>query len=50
MILALITIGLHIGITLRGSVWVLPAFVSIIVLLVYVGHAVSKVTYVRYHD
>jgi hypothetical protein len=50
MVFALITLGLMIGATLRGSDWLLPAFVSLIVLWVYVGYAVSKVTYVRYHD
>jgi transposase-like protein len=50
MVLALISLGLSIGVTLRRSDWLLPAFVSVIVLGVYVGYAVSKITYVRYHD
>lgn len=50
MILALIELGLTIGIPLRGSHWLLPAAVSQVVLLVYVGYAVSKVTYVLYPD
>jgi len=50
IVLTLITLGLFIGVPLRGSALLLPAFVSLIVLWVYVGHAVSKVTYVRYHD
>jgi uncharacterized protein (DUF983 family) len=50
MVLGLITIGLMVGATLRGSDWLLPAFVSLVVLWVYVGYALSKVTYVRFHD
>lgn len=50
MVLALITLGLTIGTTLRGSDWLLPAFVSLIVLWVYVGYALSKITYVQYHE
>jgi len=50
LVLGLITLGLMIEVTLKGSVWILPAFVSLIVLWVYVGYALSKVTYVRFHD
>ena len=50
LVLGLITLGLMIEVTLNGSVWILPAFVSLIVLWVYVGYALSKVTYVRFHD
>jgi len=50
LVLGLITLGLMIEVTLKGSVWMLPAFVSLIVLWVYVGYALSKVTYVRFHD
>jgi uncharacterized protein (DUF983 family) len=48
--LALSTLGLTIAVTLRGSDWVWPAFMSHIVFWVYVGYALSKITYVRYHD
>lgn len=50
MVLGLITIGLMVGATLRGSDWLLPAFVSLVVLWVYVGYALSKVKYVLFHD
>jgi len=50
MVLGLITIGLMVLARLRGSDWLLPAFVSLVVFTVYVGYAVSKVTYVRFHD
>jgi len=50
MVLALTTLGLSIAVTLRGSDWLLPAAGSHIALWVYVGYAVSKATYVRYHD
>ena len=39
--LTLITLGLFIGVSLRGSPWLLPAFVSLIVLWAYVGYAVD---------
>jgi uncharacterized protein (DUF983 family) len=50
IVLTLITLGLFITVTLKGSVWLLPAVVSLIVLWVYVGYALSKVTYVQFHD
>jgi len=50
LVLGLITLGLLIEVTMKGSIWILPAFVSLIVLWVYVGYALSKVTYVQFHD
>lgn len=48
--LVLIALGLTAAASLRGSIWLLPAAVSYIVLWVYIGYAVSKVTYVKYQD
>jgi len=50
LLLALIALGLSAAIGIRGFVWLLPAVVSYIILWVYVGYAVSKVTYVQYQD
>jgi len=48
--LVLIALGLTAAVHLKGFVWLAPAVVSYVVLWGYVGYAVSKVTYVRYHD
>jgi hypothetical protein len=48
--LVLIALGLTAAASLRGFIWLLPAVVSYIVLWVYIGYAVSKVTYVKYQD
>lgn len=50
IVLTLITLGLFIGVTLKGSAWLLPAVVSLVILWAYVGYVVSKVTYVLFHD
>jgi hypothetical protein len=50
VLLTLIALGLTAAVSISGLVWILPAVVSYIILLVYVGYAVSKVAYVRYPD
>ena len=50
VILALTALGCTIAIALEGSSWLLPTIVSNIILWVYVGYAVSKVSYVKYQD
>ena len=50
VLLILIALGLTVAVGLRGFIWLLPAVLSHIILWVYVGYAVSKVTYVQYPD
>ena len=49
-LLALIALGFTFVVGLEGGVWLLPAIVSYIILWIYVGYAISKVTYVPYSD
>ena len=46
--LGLISLTLTGAVGFKGTGWMLPALVSLIVLWGYVGYALSKVTYVRY--
>jgi hypothetical protein len=50
MILALTALGLTFAVRWKGVAWLLPAIVSYIILWVYVGYALSKVTYVQYSE
>jgi len=50
VILALVTLGLSIAVSVRGSEWLLPDVVSIVILWAYLGYTLSKVTYVLYHE
>jgi len=50
MILALTAFGLTLAVRWKGVFWLLPAVVSYIILWVYVGYALSKVTYVQYPE
>ena len=50
MILALIALGLTFAVHWKGFGWLLPAVVSYIILWVYVGYVLSKVTYVQYPE
>lgn len=50
LILALVAFGLTIAAHLKGFVWGLAAVFGYILLFIYVGYAVSKVTYVKYDE
>ena len=50
MLLALTAVGLTFAVRWKGFVWLLPAMVNYIILWVYVGYALSKVTYVQYPE
>lgn len=48
--LALLAFGLTIAVGVYGMAWLLPAIASHIVLWIYIGLTVSKMTYVQYPD
>lgn len=50
VILALIALGLTAAVGLKGFGWLLPAVASHIILWIYIGYAISHVTYVEYPD
>ena len=50
IILALIALGLTLAVHWKGFGWLLPAVVSYIILWVYAGYVLSKVTYVQYPE
>lgn len=50
IVLTLIALGCAIAISVKGFIWLLPTIISNIILWVYVGYVVSKVSYVKYQD
>jgi len=50
VLLGFLSLGLTAAIRTLGSVWILAALASYVVLWAYVGFALSKVFYVRYPD
>jgi len=46
----MITLGCTVALGVESAIWLLPTVVSNIILWAYLGYAVSKVSYVRYHD
>ena len=49
LILTLAGLGLTITSSLRGSFWILPALACYIILWIYIGYTLSKITYVKYN-
>ena len=50
IILVLVTMGLTFAVGLKGSAWLLPTVASHIILWIYIGYALSMVTYIKYPD
>ena len=50
LVLALVALGLVVAVILRGFVWLVPAVLSHVMLWVYIGYVLSKVTYIPYRD
>lgn len=48
LVLTLVALGLTVAAHLKGFVWGVAAVLGYIVLWIYIGYAVSRITYVRY--
>ena len=50
LILTLVALGLTVIANFKGPIWLIPAATCYIILWVYIGYHLSKITYVKYDD